>query len=164
MDAFLSVLCVCRTGNENGSTTRRANAMTVPESTEARQKFGGAKAISSEMFAGGRSADEDYKDRLVHLQGQKAISSAELFGTGGEGDKKHAGGSGGSSALDTPDLDDIKDSLRQGVSKVASKLSTLANGVVSSFQVSSSLTPLTPLTPLFYSYFPIIPPPALPLT
>ncbi len=32
------------------------------------------------------------------------------------------------------DLDDVKESVRQGVTKVAGKLSSMANGVMSSFQ------------------------------
>lgn len=35
-----------------------------------------------------------------------------------------------------PDVDDIKESVRQGVTKVAGKLSSLASGVMSSLQVS----------------------------
>lgn len=33
------------------------------------------------------------------------------------------------------DVDEVKESVRQGVSKVAGKLSSLANGVMSSLQV-----------------------------
>ena len=35
----------------------------------------------------------------------------------------------------TPDLDEVKESVRQGVTKVASKLSSLANDFASSIQV-----------------------------
>lgn len=34
-----------------------------------------------------------------------------------------------------PDLEDVRESVRQGVTKVAGKLSSLANGVMSSLQV-----------------------------
>lgn len=37
-----------------------------------------------------------------------------------------------------PDLDDVKESVRQGVTKVASKLSSLANDFASSIQVPTS--------------------------
>lgn len=37
-----------------------------------------------------------------------------------------------------PDLDDVKESVRQGVTKVAGKLSSLANGVMSSIQVRNN--------------------------
>lgn len=35
----------------------------------------------------------------------------------------------------TPDLEDVRESVRQGVTKVAGKISSLANGVMSSLQV-----------------------------
>lgn len=35
-----------------------------------------------------------------------------------------------------PDLEDVRESVRQGVTKVAGKLSSLANGVMSSLQVN----------------------------
>lgn len=38
-------------------------------------------------------------------------------------------------SLQAYDLDDVKESVRQGVTKVAGKLSSLANGVMSSLQV-----------------------------
>lgn len=40
-----------------------------------------------------------------------------------------------SSTYQPPDLDDVKESVKQGVTKVAGKLSSLANGMMSSFQV-----------------------------
>lgn len=43
---------------------------------------------------------------------------------------------GSSSTYQPPDLDDVKESVKQGVTKVAGKLSSLANGMMSSFQVS----------------------------
>lgn len=38
-----------------------------------------------------------------------------------------------------PDLDDVRESVRQGVTKVAGKISSLANGVMSTIQVSKLL-------------------------
>jgi ADP-ribosylation factor GTPase-activating protein 2/3 len=35
----------------------------------------------------------------------------------------------------TPDLEDVKESVRQGVSKVAGRLSNMASGVFTSLQV-----------------------------
>lgn len=43
--------------------------------------------------------------------------------------------------MNTPDLEDMKESVRQGVTKVAGKLSSLANGVMSSIQVRFNVTP-----------------------
>lgn len=39
-----------------------------------------------------------------------------------------------SANFQTPDLDDVKESVRQGVHKVAGRLSSLANDVMSSLQ------------------------------
>jgi len=43
------------------------------------------------------------------------------------------------STYQPPDLDDVKESVKQGVTKVAGKLSSLANGMMSSFQVLTIL-------------------------
>lgn len=59
------------------------------------------------------------------FEGSKSISSAQLFGRP----------TNESVGLQTPDLDDVKESVRLGVTKVAGKLSSLANGVMSSIQV-----------------------------
>ena len=46
-------------------------------------------------------------------------------------------GSGGYGAsMATPDMDDVKESVRQGVTKVAGKLSGMASGVMTQLQVS----------------------------
>lgn len=70
------------------------------------------------------------KANLSRFEGSLSISSAEYFGTG----SSHNSSSG--SHLTTPDLEDVKESVRQGVTKVAGKLSSIANGVMSSIQVS----------------------------
>ncbi|PSN37667.1 ADP-ribosylation factor GTPase-activating protein 2 [Blattella germanica] len=90
----------------------RREPLPAPSATsnEAQKKFGSAKAISSEQF-----------------EGSSSISSADYFGTG------NSNNSGGSH-LTTPDLEDVKESVRQGVTKVAGKLSSIANGVMSSIQ------------------------------
>jgi hypothetical protein len=46
-----------------------------------------------------------------------------------------SGRGGASAGLATPDLDDVKESVRQGVSKVAGRLSNMASGVFTSLQV-----------------------------
>ena len=38
-------------------------------------------------------------------------------------------------SLQAPDLEDVKDSVRQGVSKVAGRLSNVASGVMTQLQV-----------------------------
>lgn len=70
------------------------------------------------------------KANLARFEGSLSISSADYFGTG----NSHNSSSG--SHLTTPDLEDVKESVRQGVTKVAGKLSSIANGVMSTIQVS----------------------------
>ncbi|XP_007519129.1 ADP-ribosylation factor GTPase-activating protein 2 isoform X2 [Erinaceus europaeus] len=99
------------------------------ESSEARQKFAGAKAISSDMFFG-REVDTEYeaRSRLQQLSGSSAISSSDLFG-----DVEGAHGAGSVSlgnVLPTADIAQFK----QGVKSVAGKMAVLANGVMNSLQ------------------------------
>lgn len=37
--------------------------------------------------------------------------------------------------MNTPDMEDVKDSVKQGVNKVAGRLSNMASGVMSQLQV-----------------------------
>ena len=70
---------------------------------------------------------------MTKFDGEKGISSADFFG-GGPGS---SGASRRSDNYDTgPDLAEIKDSVKQGVHKVAGRLSNIANGVMNSIQVS----------------------------
>ncbi|KAK1161777.1 ADP-ribosylation factor GTPase-activating protein 2-like isoform X1 [Acipenser oxyrinchus oxyrinchus] len=104
--------------------------VTVVESSEARQKFANAKAISSDMFFG-RESDAEYeaKTRLERLSGNSSISSADLFGDGSDGSS--AGASSYDSVLPTgPDIAQFK----QGVKTVAGKMAVLANGVMNTIQ------------------------------
>ena len=64
---------------------------------------------------------------LTRFQGSASISSAEYFGR----QEIPAGARG----MQTPDLDDVKESVKQGVTKVAGRLSNMASGALSSLQV-----------------------------
>ena len=67
------------------------------------------------------------RQNLSRVQGKSSLSSDEFFG------RKTSSNRG--SNYNTPDLQDIKDGVRQGITKVAGRLSTITNSVVSSLQV-----------------------------
>ena len=70
------------------------------------------------------------KQNLSRLEGSTGISSADLFG----GDSPYSSSRDNYSS--GPDLADLKDGMKDGVNRVAGKLSQLASGIMSSIQVS----------------------------
>ena len=68
------------------------------------------------------------RQTLSRFEGSNSISSSQFFGNEPAGGRKNY-------SSNAPDLQDIKDGVRQGVTKVAGKLSNLASGVMSSLQV-----------------------------
>lgn len=101
----------------------------VGNSDEAQRKFGNAKAISSDMFSGGQA--DDSRANLSRFQGATAIGSADYFGGGNGGSSSRPAGGPGEPYYD---LQDLKDGMRQGVTKVAGKLSSMASAAYSSMQ------------------------------
>ncbi|XP_039436901.1 ADP-ribosylation factor GTPase-activating protein 2 isoform X2 [Culex pipiens pallens] len=107
-------------------------------SDAAQKKFGTAKGISSDQYFGDESSSFERSANLAKFQGSNSISSADYFGHG----SGSAGGGGGGAGRNRgpnlqyngPDLDDVKESVRNGVTKVAGRLSNLANDVMSSIQ------------------------------
>ncbi|XP_072945446.1 ADP-ribosylation factor GTPase-activating protein 2 [Epargyreus clarus] len=104
------------------SRARRAE----PEDDSAVKKFGSAKAISSAQFFGEQDTRLERDANLSRFQGSSSISSAEYFG---ERPTRAP-----AFAVSAPDLDDVRESVRAGVTRVAGRLSSLATGVVSSLQ------------------------------
>jgi len=104
-------------------------------SAEAVSKFGNAKSISSDMFFGGESNSERDAN-LTRFQGSNSISSDMYFnrdtGASGAGVMKQS--QSYYSNMQAPDMDDVKESVRHGVTKVAGRLSGMASGVMSSIQ------------------------------
>ncbi|XP_045479071.1 ADP-ribosylation factor GTPase-activating protein 2 isoform X3 [Harmonia axyridis] len=110
----------------------RSQAERTPKKYEAasgdaaQKKFGNAKAISSDQFFTDQSTDFETKANLNRFQGSSSISSSEFFGNNRDNQRNPQ----------YIDADDVRESVRQGVSKVAGKISSLANGVMNSLQVN----------------------------
>ncbi|XP_066540274.1 ADP-ribosylation factor GTPase-activating protein 2 [Hoplias malabaricus] len=116
-------------GERLPSRRKAEPSIPVAESSEARQKFANAKAISSDMFFGRESnAEYEAKTRLEGMSGSTSISSADLFG---DSSSRSSGASGFDSVLPSgPDIAQFK----QGVKTVAGKMAVLANGVMNTIQ------------------------------
>jgi len=120
--------------NWDNSNTRKSSTITsVTTSDEASKKFANAKAISSDMFFGDQDSGDKYAN-LSRFQGSTAISSDMYF-------NRESGGGGGMSRsssnysnMQAPDMDEVKESVRQGVNKVAGRLSNMASGVMNQIQ------------------------------
>ncbi|KAM8707948.1 hypothetical protein ACLKA7_014988 [Drosophila subpalustris] len=104
----------------------------------AQQKFGNAKGFGSDQFFASEQSSADISANLNRFQGSRAISSSDYFGDGSSGggmsNRSSTGGYSTAVNFNAPDLDDVKESVRQGVHKVAGRLSNLANDVMSSLQ------------------------------
>ncbi|KFD72107.1 hypothetical protein M514_00510 [Trichuris suis] len=117
-------------------------------SDEARLKFGSAKAISSDQFFGhSDSKTEVCGSNLSRFQGSSAISSSEFFNEPTSRSMGRGASSYSMPSVQLPDMTDIKDSVRQGVAKVAGKLSALSTNISSYISVSSNR--------LFIHFFPL---------
>ncbi|KAI1727645.1 putative GTPase activating protein for arf domain-containing protein [Ditylenchus destructor] len=109
---------------------RSVPVISAPASEEAVKKFGNAKAISSEQFFGnGKEMDYETRTNLSRFEGQTSIGSADLFGGGSA--SANSGSYYSSYSEHVPEMSDIKDSVKQGVSKVAEKFSSLSGSVSS---------------------------------
>jgi len=113
----------------------RSPAPSFPSAgSEAVHKFGNAKSISSDMFFGGDSSNGGDAN-LNRFQGSRSISSDMYFNR--EGVNKNTSLSMVQSyapTIQAPDMGEVKESVRQGVSKVAGRLSGMASGVMSQIQ------------------------------
>jgi len=98
---------------------------------EAVQKFASAKAISSDQYFGtSRDSEYESKTQLSRFQGQNAISSDDYFGR----EKPQPSRLSMISNSDFPNVYEIKEGIRDGVTKVAGRLSSFATDVMSSLQ------------------------------
>ncbi|XP_014787350.1 ADP-ribosylation factor GTPase-activating protein 2 [Octopus bimaculoides] len=114
--------------DDSDKPSRNRKVVEVETSSTAQNKFGNAKSISSDQFFGPRDPAMEHKATLSKFAGNSSISSDDFFGRTSRGSNSDSGQYSGT------DLSDIKEGVRQGVTKVAGKLSSLANGVMSSLQ------------------------------
>ncbi|GBN06846.1 ADP-ribosylation factor GTPase-activating protein 2 [Araneus ventricosus] len=113
----------------SGRARKSASTSNIGTSDEAQKKFGNAKGISSEQFFGpGKDSEFERKAMLTKFEGSNSISSDDFFGN------DSARRSASASSYNTPNLYDIKEGVRDGVTRVAGRLSSIANGVMSSLQ------------------------------
>ncbi|KFB35585.1 AGAP005609-PB-like protein [Anopheles sinensis] len=131
-----------RGGGGGGSSSNRRTGSNQQSSSAdlsdvAQKKFGSAKGISSDQFFGDEQSAYDRSANLSKFQGSTSISSADYFGNGssmGSGGRSGGGSRGPALQYNGPDLDDVRESVRQGVTKVAGRLSNLASDVMNSIQ------------------------------
>uniref|UniRef100_A0A1B0FB98 Arf-GAP domain-containing protein n=1 Tax=Glossina morsitans morsitans TaxID=37546 RepID=A0A1B0FB98_GLOMM len=119
------------------SYTRKANNTPIKRSDVnddnlAQRKFGTSKGFGSDQFFGHETTQEDVGANLSRFQGSNSISSADYFGESTTTGRSSRGYNTGVN-FQAPDLDDVKESVRQGVHKVAGRLSALANDVMSKY-------------------------------
>lgn len=119
--------------NETRASVKAATKSSVDNDEIAQKKFGNAKGISSDQFFDlTTKTSADQSANLARFQGSSCISSSDFFQDDNSNKTFNKGYN--TAAFTPPDLDDVKESVRQGVSKVAGRLSSLANDVMSSIQ------------------------------
>jgi len=104
-------------------------------SDDATKKFGNAKSISSDMFFGDQG-NSDRDANLTRFQGSTSISSDMYFNrdTASGGMSRSASSYASYGNIQAPDMEDVKESVKQGVSKVAGRLSNMASGMMNQIQ------------------------------
>ncbi|EDV41378.1 uncharacterized protein Dana_GF23451, isoform A [Drosophila ananassae] len=119
------------------SQTTGKNKNSSNDPVIAQQKFGNSKGFGSDQYFASEQSAADISANLNRFQGSRAISSSDYFGDGSPaGSSGSRGGYSPSVNFSAPDLDveSVKESVRQGVHKVAGRLSNLANDVMTSWQ------------------------------
>ncbi|XP_076644933.1 ADP-ribosylation factor GTPase activating protein 3 isoform X1 [Halictus rubicundus] len=128
-----------RVGPPGRSGNNKSDSKTSTPESEAQKKFGSAKAISSDQYFQDSKDDDSWerKSNLRRFEGSSSISSTDYFGTGSSTPTSPTSSlsmrlSSGRSGV--VDFDDVRESVLEGVNKVADRLSSLANAAVSSLQ------------------------------
>lgn len=115
------------TSNEKESLKSKFNNQSTNISTngDATKRFANAKSISSQQYFGNETDTDVQRNSLNKFQNSSSISSDDYFGNGQ---------SKSNSQSLSPDMYAIKQDFKEGVTKVAGKLSNMASNVMSSLQ------------------------------
>lgn len=120
---------------DNGFQKSKYSSSNAPSSSsgsnnngDATKRFANAKSISSAQYFDNDSSKDTESNRLDRFQNSSSISSEDYFGNG----KPKTYTSNNNSM--TPDMNVIKSDLKEGVAKVAGRLSNMASNVMSSLQ------------------------------
>ena len=110
------------------------SAVTSSTTDEAQKKFGKAKAISSTQYFGDdKQSDFEDKARLSRFAGANSLSSDQLFGREEKAGSRLSS-SAASNLISGANLYDMKEGVKEGVTRVGGRLSNLASDLMSSVQ------------------------------
>lgn len=110
----------------SSSKSYSSNTTTASNNGDALKRFSNAKGISSDQFFN-KDSDTDRNNTTTRFQGSTSISSEDYFGDPNRKNQNHTNYQG-------PDISTMKQDFKEGVSKAAGRLSSLASSVMSSIQ------------------------------
>ncbi|CAF3839963.1 unnamed protein product [Rotaria magnacalcarata] len=113
-------------GGYNSSSKKPTSYASASSDGDAQKRFSNAKAISSDQFFN-KDSDSDRNNVTSRFQGNTSISSEDYFGDPNKKSQDRSNYHG-------PDMATMKADFKEGVSKAAGRLSSLANSVMSSIQ------------------------------
>ncbi|CAM4756178.1 unnamed protein product [Rotaria magnacalcarata] len=114
-------------GGYNSSSKKPTSYASASSDGDAQKRFSNAKAISSDQFFN-KDSDSDRNNVTSRFQGNTSISSEDYFGDPNKKSQDRSNYHG-------PDMATMKADFKEGVSKAAGRLSSLANSVMSSIQL-----------------------------
>ncbi|CAF4844510.1 unnamed protein product, partial [Rotaria socialis] len=129
-------------GGYNSSSKKTTSYASASSDGDAQNRFSNAKSISSDQFFN-KDSDSDRNNVTSRFQGNTSISSEEYFGDPNKKSQDHSNYHG-------PDMATMKADFKEGVSKAAGRLSSLASSVMSSIQITCIIEP-DPRQPQSYS-------------